>query len=79
MTEEMKKHFALLSEQYPRVRPCINCYYWTGANNMGGVNSVPHCNFLNEEGFLRDCLPDLENHTCERFVPKKQKRKKLKY
>lgn len=71
-TEEYRKWKWLIKQQYPRPNPCIKCRFWTG-RNYGRTIIAEHCDYIEIMGHSRDCLPDLENGTCEKFEKRKKK------
>lgn len=62
-------------EHYPKLMPCMNCYYWRG-HNAGGLTaqSYPCCHYILDHGEPRGCEPDYINETCEKFEPRRKRK-----
>lgn len=66
------------NEHYPRLMPCMKCFYWRG-HYSGGIStpSAPMCHYILDHCEPRPCVPDYINETCECFEPRRKKKPKM--
>ena len=68
---EYKKY---LEDHYPRVYPCMKCYYWRGqSGSHTACPMLPLCHYMLDTEEKRESYPDFEKGYCKEFKARSKK------